>query len=276
VLLEFQRLYTPTAFRQERILWRAVIQLNVVRSIRTILEAISSTSVSTSTTTSPYSSPKLKSRVPRISQNSDSGRSKNGESSRAVENSLRGSGGGYGNDSDSERGGRRSNRSSTLLGVPSPLENLKNRLAPLRRVETLLIAKLVPPNEEEPTHLGRSSGSSGSPVSQTFPTRPHHLPRRPSQNGVLPRDQEFFVRASQGIKGVLTRARVANSSVSESDDSVSDRRATNLGNGDVETPDEVQEVLNACQDDMIQLWYDENVREILRTKKIRLEESSGL
>ncbi|KAK0205657.1 G-alpha-domain-containing protein, partial [Armillaria fumosa] len=36
---EFQRLYTPTAFREERILWRAVIQLNIVRSIRTILDA---------------------------------------------------------------------------------------------------------------------------------------------------------------------------------------------------------------------------------------------
>lgn len=275
MLLEFQRLYTPTLFRQERILWRAVIQLNIVRSIRTILEAISSTPVSTSPTTSPYSSPILKHRVPRISQNSGSSQSKNGESSRAVENSPRGSGGGYGNDSDSERGGRRSNRSSTLLGVPSPLENLKNRLAPLRHAETLLIAKLVPPNEEEPTHLDRSSGSSGSPVSQTFPTRPHHLPRRPSQNGVL-RDQEVFVRASQGLKGVLTRARVANSSVSESDDSVSDRRPTSLGDGDAETPDEIQEVLHACQDEMIQLWYDQNVREILRRKKIRLEEASGL
>ncbi|KAJ7015783.1 guanine nucleotide-binding protein alpha-4 subunit, partial [Mycena alexandri] len=39
-LRQFQRLYTPTAFREERILWRAVIQLNVVRSIRTILDAL--------------------------------------------------------------------------------------------------------------------------------------------------------------------------------------------------------------------------------------------
>ncbi|KDQ60013.1 hypothetical protein JAAARDRAFT_205077 [Jaapia argillacea MUCL 33604] len=41
-LRQFQRLYTPTAFRQERILWRSVIQLNLTRSIRTILEAIPS------------------------------------------------------------------------------------------------------------------------------------------------------------------------------------------------------------------------------------------
>jgi len=40
-LKQFQRLYTPTAFREERQLWRAVIQLNVVRSIRVIIETIS-------------------------------------------------------------------------------------------------------------------------------------------------------------------------------------------------------------------------------------------
>ena len=37
---KFQRLYTPTAFREERILWGAVIQLNILRSIRTILDAL--------------------------------------------------------------------------------------------------------------------------------------------------------------------------------------------------------------------------------------------
>ena len=37
---EFQRLYTPTAFCEEHILWRAAIQLNILRSIRTILDAL--------------------------------------------------------------------------------------------------------------------------------------------------------------------------------------------------------------------------------------------
>ena len=38
--LEFQRLYTPNAFREERILWRSVIQLNLVRSVRAVLDAV--------------------------------------------------------------------------------------------------------------------------------------------------------------------------------------------------------------------------------------------
>ncbi|KAF8716084.1 hypothetical protein AX14_012437 [Amanita brunnescens Koide BX004] len=220
----------------------------------------------------------MKARVPRISQNSDSSQSKNGESSRAGAKSLRGSGGEYDNDTDSERNGPRSTRSSTLLGVSSPLENLKNRLAPLRHVETLLIAKLVPPNEEEPTHLGITSRLREPPIdtNQTFPTSSYPTrQRRPSQNGVSFRDQEVFVRANQGWKGALTRARVTNASISESDESVSDRRATSLGDVGVETPDEAQEVIHACRDDMIQLWHDESVRETLRRKKIRLEECSG-
>ncbi|KAF7374475.1 Guanine nucleotide-binding protein alpha-4 subunit [Mycena sanguinolenta] len=39
-LRQFQRIYTPTAFREERIQWRAVIQLNIIRSIHTILDAL--------------------------------------------------------------------------------------------------------------------------------------------------------------------------------------------------------------------------------------------
>jgi guanine nucleotide-binding protein alpha-1 subunit len=40
IQLEFQRLYTPTAFREERALWRSVILLNLARSVRVILDAV--------------------------------------------------------------------------------------------------------------------------------------------------------------------------------------------------------------------------------------------
>ncbi|ETW75758.1 hypothetical protein HETIRDRAFT_481224 [Heterobasidion irregulare TC 32-1] len=39
-LRQFQRLYTPTAFREERVHWRAVVQLNLIRSVHTILAAL--------------------------------------------------------------------------------------------------------------------------------------------------------------------------------------------------------------------------------------------
>jgi len=39
-LKNFQLMYTPKAFKAERASWRSVIQLNLIRSIRTILEAL--------------------------------------------------------------------------------------------------------------------------------------------------------------------------------------------------------------------------------------------
>ncbi|EED84888.1 candidate G-protein alpha subunit [Postia placenta Mad-698-R] len=39
-LRQFQRLYTPSAFREERILWHAIIQLNLLRSVHIILDAL--------------------------------------------------------------------------------------------------------------------------------------------------------------------------------------------------------------------------------------------
>ena len=63
--------------------------------------------------------------------------------------------------------------------LPQHLELLRQRLMPLRHVEALLIAKLVPPNEHEATHLGNhhevfvrpgfawkvARGSGGRPIS---------------------------------------------------------------------------------------------------------------
>ncbi|KAG6895728.1 hypothetical protein C0992_012998 [Termitomyces sp. T32_za158] len=188
-LAEFQRLYTPTAFREERILWRAVIQLNIVRSIRLILDSLSP------------------------SQNLDS-------------------------DADSDDGHLPS--SSTTL-VPSPLDALRSRLQPLRHIEALLIAKLVPPNEDEPTHL--------------------------------PASQEIFVRPGAAWKGALAKARV---SCPDDPPASPPGRPTSAGNTGLETQDEPQKVLHQCRRDMILLWNDHVVRQILLRKKVRLHESPGL
>ena len=53
-------------------------------------------------------------------------------------------------------------------------------------------------------------------------------------------------------------------------------RPMSAGNTGLETQDELQEVLNMCRRDMIVLWNDEGVRDVLRRRKIRLEEGSGL
>lgn len=189
---EFQRLYTPSAFRDERVLWRAVIQLNVVRSIRTILDTVSDVRV----------------RELPVSSASEASDDESYERAR----------------------------------LPFHLETIAMRLLPLRHIESLLVAKLVPPNEEEATHLGVYHGDD--------PHRRHH--------------HEIFVRPGATWKGgMLHRTR-------------SPGRPTSAGTTGQETHDESQEALGQCCEDMIALWNDAFVQDILRKRKMRLEESPGL
>ncbi|KAF4563694.1 hypothetical protein EYR36_002932 [Pleurotus pulmonarius] len=219
--------------------------------------------------------------------------------------------------------------------VSVQLDALVARLAPLRHAESLLIAKLVPPNEDEATQL-----PSAQPVSNFQPTHSHSnsLPQYPSSiisthTDVTSRTynttvsattkqarQEIFVRPGMHWKGALSRARVSYPSTlsystsmsnSSSSNTVSNDhngsatssttedmtasgadgarskgvssvarhslrpRPSSAGNTGLETPDEVQEVLHACRADMMYLWADEWVRDILRRRKVRVEEGPG-
>lgn len=193
-LRHFQKLYTPTAFHEERILWRSVIQLNIVRSVRTILDALSDV------------------RLPTL----DSG----GE--------------------DSDDGG---------ANIPQELEMLQMRLTPLRHIEALLIAKLIPPSEDEAASLIGSSAISA-----------YHSHRSRSSERSW-RAQEVFVRPGATWKGALAKS--------------TRTRPVSLGNTGMQTRDEAQEVIHSCSYDIMALWNDRLVREVLRRRKIRLEESSG-
>ncbi|KAF8837882.1 G-alpha-domain-containing protein [Paxillus ammoniavirescens] len=195
-LRHFQRLYTPSAFREERILWRSVIQLNIVRSVRTILDALANV------------------RLPLV----DSG----------------------GEDSD-----------DGAPHIPHELDLLKMRLTPLRHIEALLIAKLIPPSEDEAASLiGNSSVS-------LFQSHRSRSTERSSRN------QEVFVRPGATWKGALAKS------------SHRDGRPMSLDDTRLSTRDEAQEVLHSCSDDIISLWNDKFVREVLRRRKIRLEELPG-
>ncbi|KAI0777192.1 guanine nucleotide binding protein, alpha subunit [Trametes elegans] len=200
---KFQRLYTPNAFREERVLWRAVIQLNIVRSIHTILDALSDIRRGDVYPSSTYTSDP---------------------------------------DSDSE--------SERHAPLPYHLEELRRRLYPLRHVELLLIAKLVPPNEHEATTLG--VGGSNSVNGNVSPYGSSH-----SQSSHAFHHQEVFVRP-----GASWKLRTSG-------------RPQSAGTTGQETIDESQTVLNHCRADMVTLWHDPVVRQVLRRRKIRLEESPG-
>ncbi|KAH9477521.1 Guanine nucleotide-binding protein alpha-4 subunit [Psilocybe cubensis] len=337
-LRQFQRLYTPTAFREERILWRAVIQLNIVRSIRIILDALSGPMPN-----SPYSSPRARNRslsrgrAPPLPSNYSPPFPPQSHAPDNMDQMDYPRRNGHGHDmnfsyvnhplypprqpqrhqippthhyndpdldddlddSDTDfavgnnsypssppnfNGSPRSHPSgsSTTTLAQSPLEALKARLLPLRHIEALLIAKLVPPNEEEATHLaGPSHYQNGqpSPTDSQFSHHTLHHNGRPyrHQRSQSYRNQEIFVRPGPGWKGGLARARVnfPDYSDASSQSSSNGQRPMSAGNTGLESPDEPQEVLHSCKRDMIQLWNDEAVRDVLRRRKIRLEDASG-
>ena len=47
-------------------------------------------------------------------------------------------------------------------------------------------------------------------------------------------------------------------------------RPTSASNMGLETQDKLQEVLNMCRKDMVALWHDQDVRDVLRRRKISL------
>ncbi|TBU61057.1 G-alpha-domain-containing protein [Dichomitus squalens] len=201
-LRQFQRLYTPNAFREERVLWRAVIQLNIVRSIHTLLDTLNDIRRRDVYPSTPYTSDP---------------------------------------DSDSE--------SESHVQLPTHLEDLRRRLHPLRHIESLLIAKLVPPNEHEATTLGY--GGSNSVNGNVGP------PWNSRQFAHSSQHKEIFVRP-----GAAWKLR-------------SHGRPQSAGTTGQETVDESQAVLHHCRTDIVTLWNDPVVRQILRRRKIRLEESPG-
>ncbi|KAG6850077.1 hypothetical protein H0H93_001427 [Arthromyces matolae] len=286
---EFQRLYTPTAFREERILWRAVIQLNIVRSIRIILETLASPlPPPKSPKTSPYSSPRsrtrsisrpppLPSHIPPLPDSIRNGHNGNGHhhgnSSRHPSDERVDSGNEFSDEEsdNNEFNFSRSNPSSTTL-IPSPLEALKARLEPLRHIEALLIAKLVPPNEDEATHLGSTVSSASHPLANGQYPSPTHSNSNSNAQSYQFRTQEIFVRPGAGWKGALSKARVIGNTRGE-DSNLG--RPTSAGTTGLETQDEPQQVLNQCRKDIMMLWNDDVVREILVRKKVRLEELPG-
>lgn len=156
---------------------------------------------------------------------------------------------------------------------PNHIEALKSRLSPIRHIEQMLISKLVPPNEEEATHLGHGNiGGNGIHYMNIGAYSAASSER--GRNG-----GEVFVRPTSMWKGALARARVSYPSFLGDGSASASGNSSGSDSGslstEVEGPDEAQETLNALCGDMIQLWQDAGIREVLRRRKIRLEEASG-
>ncbi|KAI0032612.1 guanine nucleotide binding protein, alpha subunit, partial [Vararia minispora EC-137] len=197
-LKNFQLMASPKAFKSERVIWRAVIQLNVVRSIHLILtlltEAHAAQTAAQSPSFRPTGLPDSHSPPPAV----------------------------------------------RLPRLTPELLRLKIRLSPLVQVEEALVRRL------------QISSGQENVVSV----------RAQEHAGIVGR--EIAVHSASGWKGNFVARMLAG------------KQKTDDGDGiDWDDPDDPGRVIHACKDDMIGLWEDPIVRELLETKQMRMQEMSG-
>ncbi|KAG6857303.1 hypothetical protein H0H87_006496 [Tephrocybe sp. NHM501043] len=263
-LKQFQLLHAPAVFRAERMAWRTVIYLNLVKSITRILDALS----------------------PEADNIDDHDDDSMETASVIITSSGR--------------------PPSAISGTRVPnYDSYRIRLAPLIELEDRLTRMLSSPDADEPTRLppspkqepfGDSNGNSHGYLD--YPT----LPRngiRPAPTISIP--QNTFsaspISPSNGFVSGYNYTFPPSSTASRSKGkevsvhaSVSWKRPFTFGgkskspktpnSGEIEgwweDPDDPVHALHACSSAMKELWRDPRVRQRLREKRLRLEETSGL
>ncbi|KAI0937282.1 hypothetical protein AcV5_005226 [Taiwanofungus camphoratus] len=247
-LKQFQLLHTPAAFHAERIAWRFVIYLNLVRSIRRILEAISP-------------------EADALNGFDDIDDLESTETASIIISS-------HGASSSSSSGN----------GVPG-YEGYRKRLAPLVELEQRLMQQLTDPeeDEQEATRLPQQSFQNryvyspgdyqqfSVPTSTSAPSRPTiTIPpsrvRSPSMSpDSLSSTSELSVSTTSNWKKAFALGKIQSPKSAHSGEL----------QGWWEDPHDPVHVLNRCAPTMSELWRDPKVRQKLAEKRLRLEESSG-
>lgn len=118
------------------------------------------------------------------------------------------------------------------------------RLLPLVHLESSLLRRLNPSEEDEATQRSAHWSTSG---------------------------RELFVRSSVNWKEKVARLRNGTFDVRDSFADVDD----DDGFVDFDNPDDPNNVIQTCKEDMLALWHDPVVRQVLRMGNVRLEEMPG-
>lgn len=148
---------------------------------------------------------------------------------------------------------------------------IRQRLTPLLDLEEKLIAVLASPEEDEPTQLVPiTNGGAALPENYVVPEPQNQAftpPRFDTRKEVFVRSQggssgwkKAFGKLSGGPKNKKETQEVAKDVVDE------------WGSD----PDDPVHILVKCKGDMVRLWEDPGVQSVLKKRKLRLEESSGL
>ncbi|KAG8984029.1 hypothetical protein FRB94_007295 [Tulasnella sp. JGI-2019a] len=262
---QFQLLYAPTSFAQERESWKSVVYLNLVKSIRKILDAITETPPNEDPSSGDDDLNDFGAPTPRKKSQAAHQRQETIESmaqraatpiafgrNRAGSTTTTATGAQNMDDSPSPP-----DWNSEDAGY-SQFATIKLRLSPLALAEDLLIRLLAgPEGEEEATSLGAwaTADPSGMNINGS---------RNSRSNG---RIKEVFVRSGSNWKGLF----------SSKDGRGPNKSANGVPGLDIRRQPQHDPFLlvSACRDDMMMLWNDQTVRTILREKGIRLDEMPG-
>ena len=245
---DFQMTFAPKAWQAERVSWRAVIQLNLVRAVNAILDALTTemqqaprpASRAMSGVTSTPSSPPASSSGILGDADEPEGENHNDEDAD-------------GRVTISSHGGNMrigSEANTHSLAFTSQHSIWKMSLAPLRSVESDLKGFLGSGSEEinatDPGFNGERS--MATPFDGEPPAAALSSPRR---------TQEFTVRSMHSWKSAVgNRSRPTSPRMQTSE------------------LDRVTEVIAGCREDVQALWQDTLVKELLRRKKVKLQDSA--
>ncbi|KAG6812553.1 hypothetical protein H0H92_002322 [Tricholoma furcatifolium] len=195
-LKNFQLFHSNKAFRTERASWRAVVQLNVVRSVRLILDAMTEAQAAASRSPSASEADLLTPKYPPLS--------------------------------------------------PEHLK-LKMRLLPIQQVEENLLRKMRPASHAELEQAHLSSVTN--------------LPQA-SRRGVA--NNELALNSLTPWKSAFNKLLAS-----------SNRGSLDSEEIDFDDPNDPGVILSACKDDIIALWTDAAIQEMLSAKKMRLQDMGG-
>ncbi|KAH9479016.1 Guanine nucleotide-binding protein alpha-4 subunit [Psilocybe cubensis] len=273
----FRMKYARADWDAERASWRAVIQLNVIRSIITIVEAL---------------------QAEMDGEPEGEGDLQHPVSPGGVSSAGGGGGGGGGGEASGSgvvvggTGREGSKQLSTLLTGKHQV--LKMRLGPLRRVETDLKRRLGAGSDEDmglplpsPAPAAAAAAATGDGAATNVLGGANLGPlslETDSQGlarplGAASAQREFGVtRLQEALQRGQRLVRKGSAQSVRRQGRVGSGRATPVGEDgeeEGEMVDDATEILASCLEDMKALWTDDVVRAVLKKRRIRIEDTAG-
>ena len=239
ILRNFQLQYAPTAFHAEAAAWRAVIDLNLVRSVNFLLNLLEESSPG----------PSSSGGVGGSSSNINNNNNNSGGSSSADMRPLSPS----------------STKLMPLQQLTDDLRRLRMSLSPLRSIEESLTCFISP---DYPRQIGvgaRARGGSGSGSGDSDGDGSGSSSSGNTSPAALLTERAFEVSVRSGSRWKTLFKGKDGSNVAS--------KASTQG---MEELKNARRVIEACREDMVALWNHPAVRASLAEQKVSLEFQSGL